>query len=194
MPPEITGESHGEVLPGCTLKIVDPLTGSTTPLGERGEIAVKGATLMLGYLGTPLAETLDAEGFLPTGDGGYLDDRGRLFWEGRLNDIIKTGGANVSPIEVDDLLRTLPGVKVAMTVGVPHETLGEIVVSCVVPHVGVALSEPQIRDVLKGRLASYKVPRRVLFVDEADLSLTGSSKVKSSAMRDLAAKRLTAEG
>ena len=193
MPPEITGESHGEVLPGCTLKIVDPLTGETTPLGERGEIAVKGATLMLGYLGTPLAETLDAEGFLPTGDGGYLDDRGRLFWEGRLNDIIKTGGANVSPIEVDDLLRTLPGVKVAMTVGVPHETLGEVVVSCVVPHAGAALSEPQIRDVLKARLASYKVPRRVLFVDEADLSLTGSSKVKSSAVRELAAKRLTAE-
>ena len=193
-PPEITGESHGEVLPGCTLKIVDPLTGATTPLGERGEIAVKGATLMLGYLGTPLAETLDAEGFLPTGDGGYLDERGRLFWEGRLNDIIKTGGANVSPIEVDDLLRTLPGVKVAMTVGVPHETLDEIVVSCVVPHAGAALSEPQIRDVLKARLASYKVPRRVLFVEEADLSLTGSSKVKSSAVRDLAAKRLTAEG
>jgi acyl-CoA synthetase (AMP-forming)/AMP-acid ligase II len=90
------------------------------------------------------------------------------------------------------VLRTIPGVKIAMTVGVPHETLGEIVVSCVVPHVGATLSEPQIREVLKEQLASYKIPRRVLFVEEAELSLTGSSKVKTSALRELAAKRLAA--
>ncbi|CAN7665410.1 AMP-binding protein [Phenylobacterium sp. LjRoot225] len=191
-PAEVAGESHGEVLPGVTIKIVDPLTGETMPLGERGEIAVKGATLMLGYIGVPADETLDDSGFLRTGDGGFLDAEGRLFWEGRLNDIIKTGGANVSPIEVDEVIRTIPGVKVTMTVGVPHETLGEIVVSCVVPHAGATLSEAQIRDVLKERLASYKIPRRVLFVEEADLSLTGSSKVKSGALRELAAKRLNA--
>ena len=71
------------------------------PVGERGEIAVKGPTLMLGYLGIPLDETLDDEGYFRTGDGGYVDEAGRLFWEGRLNDIIKTGGANVSPVEID---------------------------------------------------------------------------------------------
>jgi fatty-acyl-CoA synthase len=192
-PPEVAGESHGGILPGCTVKIVDPLTGETVPRGERGEIAVKGATLMLGYVGVPLDETLDAEGFFRTGDGGWLDEKDRLFWEGRLNDIIKTGGANVSPIEVDGVIATYPGVKLSQTVGVPHETLGEMVVSCIVPKPGVALEEAAIRDFLKERLASYKTPRRVLFVREDELSMTGSAKVKSSAVRELAGKRLQGE-
>jgi fatty-acyl-CoA synthase len=87
-----------------TIKIVDPLAGTTVPIGQRGEIAVKGPTLMLGYIGVPRDETLDDEGFFCTGDGGYVDSEGRLYWERRLNDIIKTGGANVSPVEVDACL------------------------------------------------------------------------------------------
>jgi fatty-acyl-CoA synthase len=193
-PQEIAGDSHGEPLPGCSIKIVDPMTGDTVPQGERGELAIKGPTLMLGYVGVPLDETLDEEGFFRTGDGGWIDDRGRLHWEGRLNDIIKTGGANVSPLEVDNVIATCPSVKVNMTVGVPHETLGEMVVSCVVPKSGARLEEATIRDFVKAKLASYKVPRRVLFVTEDDLSLTGSSKIRSSALRELAAKRLQAEG
>ena len=189
-PPELAGETHGEALPGNTIKIVDPLTGATVPHGERGEIAVKGPTLMLGYIGVPLNETLDEQGFFPTGDGGYIDERNRLVWEGRLNDIIKTGGANVSPIEVDEVLAACPGVKVTRTVGVPHETLGEMVVACVVAHEGAKLEEGAIREFLKSRLASYKVPRRVLFVREDELSLTGSAKVKLSELRELANKRL----
>jgi acyl-CoA synthetase (AMP-forming)/AMP-acid ligase II len=192
-PREIAEGSFGEVLPGNTFKIVDPLTGAPLPLGERGEIAVKGPTLMLGYIGTPLEETLDEEGFFRTGDGGYIDDRNRIIWEGRLNDIIKTGGANVSPIEVDDVLAALPGIKVARTVGVPHESLGEMVVACVVPREGAGLDEGAVRDFLKQRLASYKVPRRVLFVNEADLTLTGSAKVKLGDLRALAVKRLEEE-
>jgi fatty-acyl-CoA synthase len=192
-PPEVAGKSSGEVLPGNTIKIVDPMTGETLPIGERGEIAVKGPTLMLGYIGIPLDEILDAEGFFRCSDGGYFDETGRLFWEGRLNDIIKTGGANVSPVEVDAVLTTYPGVKLARTVGVPHDTLGEIVVACVVPKPGAAHDEAAIRDFVKERLASYKVPRRVVFVEEAALSLTGSNKVKLSDLRELAAKRLEAE-
>jgi fatty-acyl-CoA synthase len=186
-PPENT---HGEVLPGNTVKVVDPLTGRLQPRGQAGEIAVKGPTLMLGYLGVPIDETLDDAGFFATGDGGYLDAKGRLVWQGRLNDIIKTGGANVSPIEVDTELAGCPGVKHSVTVGVPHETLGELVVACVMPEEGHSLTETAVREFLKERLASYKVPRRVLFVDEADLSLTGSAKVKTNALRELAAKRL----
>jgi acyl-CoA synthetase (AMP-forming)/AMP-acid ligase II len=192
-PPEVIEGSFGEALPGAIIKIVDPLTGETLPRGERGEIAVKGATLMLGYVGVPLEETLDEEGFLRTGDGGYIDDKDRLYWEGRLNDIIKTGGANVSPIEVDLVLAAVPGVKVSRTVGVPHETLGEMVVACIVPDAGATLQEAAIRDYAKERLASYKVPRRILFVSEDDLSLTGSAKVKLSDLRELAAKNLAAE-
>lgn len=192
--PEVAGESHGEPLPGNTLKIVDPGAGFVVPRGERGEIAVKGPTLMLGYIDVPLDETLDEEGFFRTGDGGYMDEQGRLFWEGRLTDIIKTGGANVSPIEIDGVLASYPGVKIGQTVGVPHDTLGEMVVSCVVPHAQAALDEAAIREFLKQRLASYKVPRRVLFFREDDLAMTGTAKVKSAALRELAAQRLAAEG
>jgi fatty-acyl-CoA synthase len=190
-PQDVVANTHGEVLPGNTVKVVDPLTGALQPRGQPGEIAVKGPTLMLGYIGVPLAETLDDEGFFATGDGGYIDAQGRLVWQGRMNDIIKTGGANVSPVEVDTELAGCPGVKHSITVGVPHETLGELVVACVLTEEGRSLTEATVRDFLKERLASYKVPRRVLFVDEADLSLTGSAKVKTSALRELAAKRLT---
>ena len=190
---EIAGNSHGPPLPGNSLKIVDPLTGIVVPVGERGEIAIKGPTLMLGYLGVPLDETLDDEGYFLTGDGGYVDEAGRLFWEGRLNDIIKTGGANVSPVEVDSVIQDCPGVKVTQTVGIPHETFGELVVTCVVPHEGTTLDEETVRNFAREKLASYKVPRRVLFFGESDLQLTGSAKVKAGDLRGLAARTLATE-
>ena len=189
-PPEVHADSFGVALPGVTLKITDPLTGGLVPRGEAGEISVKGPTLMLGYIGTPLDETLDSEGFFPTGDGGYLDDAGRLYWQGRLTDIIKTGGANVSPREVDEALIAHSGVKVAQTVGVPHQTLGEVVVSCVVPHDDVILDAEQLLAFLRQRLASYKVPRHVLFFGEDEVALTGNAKIKAGELRELAAKRL----
>ena len=192
--PEVHAESFGVALPGVTLKITDPLTGSVVPRGEAGEISVKGPTLMLGYIGTPLDETLDAEGFFPTGDGGYLDDDGRLYWQGRLTDIIKTGGANVSPREVDETLISHSGVKVAQTVGVPHQTLGELVVSCVVPHDGVVLDTEQLLAFLRQRLASYKVPRQVLFFREDEVALTGNAKIKAGELRELATQRLSENG
>ncbi|OBI83805.1 class I adenylate-forming enzyme family protein [Mycobacterium sp. 1245805.9] len=192
-PPEVHLDSFGVALPGVTLKIADPLTGRVVPRGEAGEICVKGPTLMLGYIGTPLDETLDAEGFFPTGDGGYLDDAGRLYWQGRLTDIIKTGGANVSPREVDEAVMEHSGVKVAQTVGVPHHTLGEVVVSCVVPHDDVALDTGQLLAFLRERLASYKVPRHVLFFREDEVAVTGNAKIKAGELRELAASRL-AEG
>jgi fatty-acyl-CoA synthase len=160
------------------------------PVGEKGEICVKGPTLMLGYLGIPLDHTLDADGFLRTGDGGHVDPQGRMFWHGRLSDIIKTGGANVSPVEVDTLLRKMPEIKACQTVGVPHATLGELVVSCIVPHDGVALDAEAVKAFAKEKLASYKVPREVLFFAEEDFATTGNNKIKASDLRKLATERL----
>ncbi|MFV2173121.1 class I adenylate-forming enzyme family protein [Actinomadura sp. LOL_016] len=190
-PDEVHAGSSGVPFPGNTVKIVDPLGGAVVPRGESGEICVKGPTLMLGYLGTPLDETLDAEGFFHTGDGGRLDGEDRLFWTGRLTDIIKTGGANVSPREVDEALAAHPAVKVTHTVGVPHETLGEVVVGCVVPHDGASRDADELRAFLRESLASYKVPRHVLFFAEDELPLTGSSKIKTDDLRTLAAERLS---
>lgn len=182
--------NHGFALDGNTVRIVDPLTGKVLGRNENGEISVKGPTLMLGYLRVPAEETFDAEGFFRTGDGGFVDDQGRLHWQGRLNDIIKTGGANVSPLEIDAVLADCPGVKIAATVGIPHDKLGEMVVACVVPESGAVVDEESVRAFVSKRLSSYKVPRRVLFLQESDLSLTASNKVKTAPLRELAARRL----
>ena len=192
-PPEISEGNHGYPLAGNTLRIVDALSGIVQPRGQIGEIAVKGPTLMLGYLKTVPEEVFDEDGFFRTGDGGFIDDLGRLHWQGRLNDIIKTGGANVSPLEIDAVLAECPGVKVAKTVGVPHETLGEMVVACVVAHSGMVLLEGAIREFVGRRLSSYKVPRRVLFLQESDLSFTGTNKVKTDALRKVAEDRLAGQ-
>ncbi|HTU61250.1 MAG TPA: long-chain fatty acid--CoA ligase, partial [Polyangiales bacterium] len=143
--PEIAQGNHGFPLGGNTVRIVDPLTGKLLQRPEVGEIAVRGPTLMLGYLRIPAEDTFDDAGFFRTGDSGFLDEQGRLHWLGRLNDIIKTGGANVSPLEIDAVLLECPGVKIAATVGVPHDTLGEIVVACVVPDPGAAVDEQRVR-------------------------------------------------
>ncbi len=182
--------NHGPPLPGNTIRILDPLSGALLPQGQSGEIAVKGPTLMLGYLKTSPEKVFDEDGFFRTGDGGFIDEKGRLHWQGRLNDIIKTGGANVSPLEIDTVLVEYPGVKVAKVVGVPHETLGEMVVACVVPQAGVPLQEAAIREFVGRRLSSYKVPRRILFLQESDLTLTGTNKVKTADLRELAVRRL----
>jgi fatty-acyl-CoA synthase len=119
-----------------------------------------------------------------------VDESGRLYWEGRLSDIIKTGGANVSPREIDSVLLTYPGVKLSRTVGVPHETLGEVVVGCLVAHENAVLEEAAIREFLKAHLASYKVPRHLLFFSEAEIERTGSDKIKAAALVSQAAARL----
>lgn len=191
-PAEVAADNHGVPLPGNTIRIIDPMSGRVLPRNEAGEIAVKGPTLMLGYLRVAAEEVFDAEGFFWTGDGGFVDSDGRLHWQGRLNDIIKTGGANVSPPEIDAVLAGCPGVKIAATVGIPHDTLGEMVVACIVPEPGATLDESDVRAFVAKRLSSYKVPRRVLFMQESDLALTGSNKVKLAPLRELAARRLAA--
>lgn len=186
--------NFGPVLPGNRLKIVDPQSGALVPVGERGEVCIKGPTLMKGYIGKSPEDILDEDGYYHTGDGGFVDKHGHLFWEGRLNDIIKTGGANVSPEEVDTVIARIPGVKRTQTVGVPHETLSEMVVACIVPLDGASLDEEDIIAQLKEQLASFKVPRRVLFFSEDDFALTGNEKVKAGELREKAVKRLAIGG
>jgi acyl-coenzyme A synthetase/AMP-(fatty) acid ligase len=172
-PPETYRSSFGAPFAGNILKIVEPLTGAIVPVGQKGEMCIKGPTLMTGYLGKTPEECFDEQGFFCTGDGGYVDAEGRFFWEGRLNDMIKTGGANVSPLEVDDVIVRFPGVKRTQTVGVPDDLLGEMVVSCIVPVDGMTLAEADIVAFVKAEIASFKVPRKVLFVTEIPKGATG---------------------
>ncbi|MEE2732064.1 MAG: class I adenylate-forming enzyme family protein [Pseudomonadota bacterium] len=186
--------SAGVPLPGNLLKVVDPNTHALVPVGTRGEICVKGPTLMLGYIGKTLEDSFDDEGYYCTGDGGYVDSAGRLFWEGRLNDIIKTGGANVSPEEVDSIIAKFPGIKRTQTVGVEHDTLGEMVISCIVPLADTVVEPEQLMVFLKEKLASFKLPKRILILDESEFAITGNEKAKAGEIRAVALNRLKVLG
>jgi acyl-CoA synthetase (AMP-forming)/AMP-acid ligase II len=185
-PPAIRDHTAGAILPGNAICIVNPETGDLLPADAEGEIAVSGVTMMKGYVKVPREQTFDRDGFFHTGDAGYVDTDGFLHWTGRTSDMIKTGGANVSPVEIEMALLHHPLLKAAGAVGVPHETLGQIVVVVAVAHDAARVDEEDVRGFLRGRLASYKIPRRVIFVDETRLSLTGNQKIRPEDLRALA--------
>jgi fatty-acyl-CoA synthase len=192
-PLEMRRASSGVPWPGMQLRIVDPETGRELERGAEGEIAVKGCTLMRGYYKVPRENVFDEQGFFRTQDAGSIDADGRLHWTGRLSNLIKTGGANVSPVEIQRLLESHPQVKVGIPVGVDHPTLGEALVLCAVPVEGARIDEDELRGWLRARLAAYKVPRRVLAFRPDELSYTGNQKVQVEPLRKAALARLVEE-
>jgi len=190
---EILDESNGFLLPGNAMRIMDPLTRELLGPGQEGEILVKGTTMMRGYVGLPPEATFDGDGFFHSGDTGYLDERGLLHWTGRVTELIKTGGANVSPVELETLLARHPGLLEAAVVGVPDDLLGEVVVACVIARPDVEVGEDVVRGYVKEHLSSFKVPRRVLFFAEGELPSTGSDKVQHAELRRIALERLAYE-
>jgi fatty-acyl-CoA synthase len=186
--------NSGRPMPGVDLRIVDPETGEPLAAGSSGEIAVKGVTFMRGYYKLLPEKYLDRDGYFRTQDGGFLDAEGYLHWTGRLGNLIKTGGANVSPLEIENALKRHPGVKVGIPVGIDHPTLGEVIVLCVVPTEAAQPDAEGIRSFLRERLAAYKIPRRVLFFRADELVYTGNQKVQVAPLKAAARARLAAEG
>ncbi len=192
-PAEQRKACNGVPWPGISLRIVDPVTGAPLPTGVPGEIAVKGVTLMRGYYKVAPEHVFDADGYFHTQDGGSLDADGFLHWTGRLSNLIKTGGANVSPVEIQELLESHPGLKVGIPVGLEHPTLGEALILCAVKTEGAAVDEESLRAWLRERLAAYKVPRRVLFFRADELSYTGNQKIQVEPLKQAALQRLREE-
>lgn len=181
----------GRLLPGTRLRVVDPDSGRVLGVDDEGELAVAGATLMLGYLGRDPGGCFDPDGFFHTGDAGHVDGDGIVHWTGRRNEMVRTGGANVSPAEVEVALRALPAVKLSRVLGVPDARLGQLVVACVVCRDGATTSEDEVRSFLRGRIAPYKVPRRVLLLGADEVPMTGGgTKVRDEELRALVAERL----
>jgi fatty-acyl-CoA synthase len=172
------------------IRVVDPDNGEPVPVGVTGEITVKGVTLMRGYYKLPAEEALDDEGWFHTRDAGYLDQAGYLHWSGRISGLIKTAGANVSPIEVETRAAELGMLGVCTVLGVPHPTLGEAVVLAGVPLGEVKFDADRFLAYLREHLASYKVPRRVLLFEDALLEFTSSDKVRIDQVRQLVVDRL----
>ena len=186
--------THGPPLPGMEIRIVDPHTGRVQPVGTPGEIEVRGITLMRGYNKVDPDSLFGADGFFATNDGGWIDTDGHLHWTGRLGDLIKTGGANVSPQEIERVLDRWPALHTARAVGVPHPTLGEIVIVCAVRAPGATPDEADVRAFMKEHLSAYKLPRRTLFFEEGELELTANEKIRLEPLRQAALDRLAAEG
>lgn len=179
--PELLG-CVGRPLPDTEVRIVDR-AGGPLPLGEVGEIVVRGPQLMRGYWRKPeaTAEALRG-GWLHAGDAGYLDAEGYLYIRDRLTDLIISGGENVYPRMVEDVLHAHPAVAEAAVIGVPHERWGETVVAVVVPRAGVVIEEAELVEFCRGRLGGHQRPRHIEFVDALPRTPTG--KVSKRALRE----------
>jgi fatty-acyl-CoA synthase len=155
---------------GTVLKLLDE-DGNVVPDGERGRIFIGSSLLFEGYTGGGGKEVI--EGLMSTGDVGRLDDGGRLFVEGRDDDMIVSGGENVFPEEVEDCLVSHPGVKESAVVGVEDETFGQRLRAVVVRAPGSDVDEDALTEHVRAHLARYKVPREFIFVDELPRNATG---------------------
>ncbi|HMR72150.1 MAG TPA: AMP-binding protein, partial [Rubrivivax sp.] len=177
--------SVGFPLPGVNVRITHLESGEILPANEVGMIEVKGPNVFKGYWRMPekTADAFTDDMWFRTGDVGRFDADGYLAIVGRSKDLIISGGYNVYPAEVEALLDELPGVAESAVVGVPHPDFGEAVVAVVVPRAGVAAPDPQaLIDALKGRIAGYKVPKRVLVAPELPRNAMG--KVQKNLLRD----------
>ena len=190
-PRHLLKQSMGRLLPGNQLRVIDPDTGRVLGPGQDGELTIKGPTLMEHYVGMTPEECFDADGFFHTGDAGYVDGDGYVHFTGRRTEMIKTGGANVSPAELEVELRACPPVKLARIIGMPDPRLDQIVVACITLKDGSHATETDIQAFLRERVAAYKVPKRVLFFGEGEIPMTGSDiKVRDAELVALVAHRL----
>jgi acyl-CoA synthetase (AMP-forming)/AMP-acid ligase II len=173
--------------PGFEVKVVDA-DGKRVANGERGEILVRGPSLATRLHKVERHECFDADGFYRTGDEGRVDGD-RIHFTGRLGDMIKTSGANVSPAEVERELSALDGVVAAHVVGVPDARRGELVAAAVVLDASAHLDAERIRELLNARLSAYKVPRKIVFFDSIDeIPMTATMKVRKPALAELLAR------
>jgi acyl-CoA synthetase (AMP-forming)/AMP-acid ligase II/acetyltransferase-like isoleucine patch superfamily enzyme/acyl carrier protein len=176
---------------GSDVAVVDE-AGNVLPVGEIGEVVVRGPAVMGGYDNDPAANARAfTNGWFRTGDQGRLDGEGYLFLTGRLKEIINRGGEKVAPKEIDEVLTRHPAVSQAVAFAVPHPTLGEDVAAAVVLEQGAEVSERDIRAFAAARLADFKVPRRVLVVDEIPEGPTG--KLQRIGLAERLADRLTVD-
>ncbi len=168
-----------------------PHPGMEVRIAGSGEILVRGWSVMKGYWNLPeeTARAIDAEGWLHTGDLGAIDDAGRLRFTGRLKDIFRVGGENVSPLEVEELLHTHPAIAFAQVIGVPDARLGEVPCAYVMLKSGARLEPQELIEWCRSRCAGFKAPRYVKIVAEFDsLGMTGSSKVQKAKLREHASR------
>ena len=184
----------GQVHPHVEVKIVDPVTGKILKTGENGELCTRGYSVMLGYWENPeaTAKSIDEAGWMHTGDLAVMDSEGYVNIVGRIKDMIIRGGENIYPREVEEYLYTNGKVADVQVIGVPDRKYGEEVMAWIKLRPGVEMSEEEVKEFCRGRIAHYKVPRYVKFVDGFPMTVTG--KIQKFVMREESVRELGLEG
>ncbi|OYV49465.1 MAG: AMP-binding protein [Rhodospirillales bacterium 20-60-12] len=181
----------GRIHPHLEVKLIDA-EGRIVPRNVKGEICTRGYSVMLGYWGeeAKTRETIDQAGWMHTGDLGVIDDEGYCTIVGRIKDLIIRGGENIYPREIEDFLFTHPKIASVAVLGVPDEKFGEAVCAWIKLADGQSATEDDIRDFCKSRIAHYKIPRYIKFVDDFPMTVTG--KIQKFIMRDIMMAELSA--
>ncbi len=174
----------GRVHPHVEIRIIDPATGETVPRGTSGEFLTRGYSVMLGYWNDPerTAESIDADGWMHTGDLAVMDDEGYVNIVGRIKDMIIRGGENVYPREIEEFLYTHPDIVEVQVIGVPDARYGEQVMAWVQLAEGAGTTEEDIKAFCRGTIAHYKVPHYIKFADSFPMTITG--KIQKFKMRE----------
>lgn len=176
--------SCGRPMPWNEVMLVDPLTGAPTPTGEVGEIRIRSRVVMLGYWNKPeeTANSITSDGWLCTGDAAYMDSDGYIYMHDRLKDMIVSGGENIYPTEIENVLYAHPDVSMAAVIGVPHERWGETPKAFVVAREGAQTSAEELMAFTRSQLAHYKCPTSIVLVKT--LPQNASGKILKKEMRD----------
>jgi fatty-acyl-CoA synthase len=177
-------QTVGSVLPELEVRVVDPVSGHDVPTGADGELWARGYAVMKGYYNMPeaTATAIDQDGWLHTGDLATMDERGYCKITGRLKDMIIRGGENIYPREIEEFLYSHPKIADVQVVGVPDLKYGEEVMAWIKLQEGQAATVEEIRDFCRSRIAHYKIPRYVKFVDAFPMTVTG--KIQKYLMRE----------
>jgi fatty-acyl-CoA synthase len=175
----------GTVHPHIELKVVDPESGATVARGDTGELCTRGYSVMLGYWNDESAtrEAIDGESWMHTGDLAVIDDEGYVNIVGRIKDMIIRGGENIYPREIEEFLYTHPAIEDVQVIGVPDERYVEVVCAWIVLRNGATLDADGVNEFCRDRIARFKVPQYVRFVDEFPMTITG--KIQKFRMREI---------
>jgi len=180
----------GAALPEIEVKLVDPETGREVGVGTPGELCCRGYNVMKGYYNMPeqTALAIDSDGWLHSGDQAVVDADGYYRITGRIKDMIIRGGENIYPREIEEFLYTMEGVLDAQVVGIPDDKYGEVVGAFIIRKQGSDITEADVIDFTRSRIASYKKPQHVFFVDS--YPMTASGKIQKYKLRETAAEQL----
>lgn len=180
----------GQVLPHTEIKIIHPETGQVVPLGEPGELCTRGYCVMIGYWGDEekTKKSIDSSRWMHSGDLATMDADGYLNIVGRIKDMIIRGGENIYPKVIEEFLYTHEAINEVQVIGVPDEKYGEQICAWIELKEGQSLTEEEVKEFCRGKIAHYKIPHYILFVDEYPMTVTG--KIRKVAMREMSIEKL----